>query len=282
MIELGKIQELEVKKKSESGSYLGEIGEEGQIVFLPKSQEGDCKNIKKGSMVEVFVYKDSEGRMVATTKKPLLEIGEIGFLKVISTTKIGAFLDWGLDKDILLPFREQLGSIKEGDDLIVVPYIDKTGRIAATMKIYNYLVCENPYKENQEVKGIVYDIKKDLGVLVAVDSKYHGLIHKEEVFHDFEIGQKVRAKVLRKRDDGKLDLSIGGKAYQSIDKDSKKIYELLLKNKGRLNLHDKSKPEEINRLLNMSKNSFKRAIGRLYKEGIINLYDNRIELKQKD
>lgn len=279
MIELGKTQELTVKRRGESGSYLGIEGEEGQIVFLPRSQEKEGSKPKVGKNLKVFVYKDSDGRMVATEKEPKLELGEIGLLKVVSNTKIGAFLDWGLDKDLLLPFKEQLGSVQEDDEVMVMPYIDKTGRIAATMKIYNQLQAENPYKENQKVQGIVYDIKKDLGVMVAVDSKYHGLIHKEEVFHDFQIGQKVTARVLRKRNDGKLDLSIGGKAYQSIDKDGRKIMNALEENGGKLNLHDKSKPAEIKDKLNMSKNSFKRAIGRLYKEGNIVIFEDHIEIK---
>lgn len=280
MIEIGKTQELVVKSKSDLGSYLGEEDVEGQVVFFPKSQEEEGMKIRLGDKISVFIYKNSEDRLVATTKRPKLEVGEIGQLEVASVTKIGAFLDWGLDKDILLPFKEQLGTVNEGDILMVSPYVDKTGRMAATMKIYNMLESENPYKENQKVKGIIYDINRDLGVLVAVDNKYHGLIHKEEAFDEFEIGQKVEAKVLRKRKDGKLDLSIGGKAYQSMDKDGKKIYEALLKNKGKLNLHDKSNPEEIKRVLNMSKNAFKRAIGRLYKNGDIIIKDTHIEIKK--
>lgn len=279
MIELGKIQELIVKKRGDSGLYLGVEGEEGQIVFLPNSQEKEGEKYKVGKRLEVFIYKDSDGRMVATQKRPLLEIGEIGMVKVVSKTKIGAFLDWGLDKDLFLPFREQLGNINEDDEIMIMPYIDKTERIAATMKIYNKLQSENPYKENQEVVGIVYDIKKDLGVMIAVDSKYHGLIHKEDVVHDFKIGQKVTAKVLKKRKDGKLDLNTTGKAYKAIDKNSKKILNYLKENNGVILLHDKSNPDEIKELLNMSKNSFKKAIGRLYKEGKIILKENSIELK---
>ncbi len=279
MIKLGETQELEVKKKSELGSYLGVSGEEGQVVFFPKSQED--KKVKVGDKVNVFIYKESDGRMTATTKRPLLEVGEVGMLKVASITKIGAFLDWGLDKDILLPFREQLGTVEEGDLIMVSPYVDKTERMAVTMKIYNLLSSENPYKENEKVEGVVYDIKKDLGVMIAVDGKYHGLIHSEDVTHDFEIGQKVTAKVLRKRKDGKLDLSIGGKAYQSMDKDGKKIYEKLLKNDGKLDLHDKSSPQDIKAVLNMSKNAFKRAIGRMYKNGDIVIADDHIRIAEK-
>lgn len=279
MIKIGETQELEVKKKSELGSYLGVEGEEGQVVFFPKSQED--KKVKVGDKVKVFIYKESDGRMTATTKKPLLEVGQVGMLNVVSVTKIGAFLDWGLDKDILLPFREQLGTVEEGDSIMVSPYVDKTERMAVTMKIYNLLSSENPYKENEKVEGVVYDIKKGLGVMVAVDGKYHGLIHSEDVTHDFEIGQKVTARVLRKRKDGKLDLSIGGKAYQAMDKDGKKIYEKLLKNDGKLNLHDKSSPEDIKSALNMSKNAFKRAVGRMYKNGDIVIADDHIRIADK-
>lgn len=278
MIELGKSQDLVVKRKVEMGSYLGLQDEEGEVVLLPKSQELKALNV--GDKVNVFVYKDSEDRRVATMNTPKLQVGQVGKLKVVDTTKIGAFLDWGLDKDLLLPFKEQLGRVKQEDWIMVSVYIDKSERICATMRIYDTLSCENPFKEGDKVKGIVYDVKKDFGALVAVEGKYHGLIHEKELFQELKQGEEIEAKVVKKRNDGKLDLSIRGKAYKYMDNDAQNIYELLLKSKGTLKLHDKSSPEEIKRALNMSKNSFKKAIGRLWKTGKIELFDDHIEIKR--
>lgn len=277
MIELGKKQRLKVKRVVSIGVYLGTAGVEGEAILLPKSQM--TKSLEEGDTVEVFIYKDSEDRSVATMKSPQLQVGEIGKLQVVDVTPIGAFLDWGLEKDLFMPFKEQLGKVKKEAWVMVGLYIDKSSRIAATMKIYDLLSMNAPYSENDKVKGVVYEIKPGLGALIAVDGKYHGLIHETELFDELKVGNVVETRVVKKRPDGKLDLTLRRKAYRQIDKDSKLVLDTLKKRGGELPLHDKSTPEEIKRELNMSKNSFKRAVGKLYKLRKIDIKANSIKLK---
>lgn len=278
MIELGRKQILTVKREVSIGVYLGTEGVEGEAVLLPKSQI--VKPLSVGEKVEVFIYKDSEDRMVATMKSPKLQVGEIGMLQVADVSGIGAFLDWGLEKDLFLPFKEQLGKAKKESWIMVGLYIDKSSRICATMKIYDLLSMNAPYSENDKVKGIVYEVKPGLGALIAVDGKYHGLIHESELFDELKIGKMIEARVVKKRPDGKLDLSIRKKAYRQMDKDSRTIMDELNKNKGVLYLNDKSSPEEIAEKLNMSKNSFKRAVGKLYKLRKVDIKADSIILKK--
>ncbi|OHW63227.1 hypothetical protein EUAN_00910 [Andreesenia angusta] len=278
MIELGRKQFLTVKREVSIGLYLGTEGVEGEAILLPKSQI--IKPLKPGDSVEVFVYKDSEDRMVATMKQPKLQVGEIGMLQVADVAKIGAFLDWGLEKDLFLPFKEQLGKVKKEAWIMVGLYIDKSSRICATMKIYDLLSMNSPYNENDKVKGIVYEVKPGLGALIAVDGKYHGLVHENELYEELKIGNSIEARVVKKRADGKLDLSIRKKAYRQMDKDAKMIIDELKKKGGTLHLCDKSSPEEIESTLNMSKNAFKRAVGKLYKLRKVEIKADRIELKK--
>jgi uncharacterized protein len=278
MIELGRKQILTVKREVSIGVYLGTEGVEGEAILLPKSQI--VKALKVGDKIEVFVYKDSEDRMVATMKSPKLQVGEIGMLQVADVSGIGAFLDWGLEKDLFLPFKEQLGKAKKDSWIMVGLYIDKSSRICATMKIYDLLSMNAPYVENDKVKGVVYEIKPGLGALIAVDGKYHGLIHENELFDELKVGNTIEARVVKKRSDGKLDLAIRKKAYRQMDKDSKLIMDKIKQGGGVLNLNDKSSPEEIERQLNMSKNAFKRAVGKLYKLRKVEIKADRIILKK--
>lgn len=275
MIKLGEKQILRVKRKVEIGVYLTSE-DEGEVVLLPNSQY--TKELEKDDEVEVFVYKDSEDRIIATTRKPKIKLGEIRFLKVIEETKIGAFLDWGLDKDLLLPFKEQRGSAKKGEYILVTMYIDKTERLTATMKIYNHLESENPYVKDDKVNGIVYDIRKGFGALVAVDEKYHGLIFESELFQDLKVGSEIECRVINKKKDGKLDLTLRRKAYRNIDGDSKKILETLKSLGGYMEIGDKSSPEEIKNRLKMSKNAFKKGAGKLFKERLVIIDDYSIKL----
>lgn len=275
MIKLGEKQILKVKRKVEIGVYLAS-DDEGEVVLLPNSQYS--VELDKDDEVKVFVYKDSEDRIIATTREPKIKLGEIRSLKVAEETKIGAFLEWGLDKDLLLPFKEQRGSVKKGEYVLVKMYIDKTERLTATMKIYNHLESENPYEENDRVKGVVYDVRKDFGALVAVDQKYHGLIYASELFQELKVGSEIECRVLKKKKDGKLDLSLRKKAYRHIDSDAKKILDILKSSGGYIELGDKSSPEDIKRMLNMSKNSFKKGVGKLFKERMIVIDDYSIKL----
>jgi uncharacterized protein len=277
MIELGKIQSLEVLRKTEIGLYLCEKNSNGnEAILLPNNQVPE--GIEIGDDIEVFVYRDSEDRLISTLKKPKIVLGELASLQVIEITKFGAFLDWGLEKDLFLPFKEQVGAVLEGKSYLVGLYLDKSDRLCATMKTYNNLSTESPYKENEWVWGTVLNINEELGAFVAVENKYQGLIQNKEIYGDFGVGTKIKIRIKRIKPDGKLELSMRKEAYNEIEGDAQKIIDKLKLNGGKLSLNDDSSPELIKSTLNMSKKAFKRAVGRLLKEGTIKITDDGIEM----
>lgn len=279
MIEIGRIQKLKILRITSIGAFLNTEESDRDTdddILLPKSQLDD--EIEVGDEVEVFVYRDSEDRLIATIHKPKITLGNLAYLKVVDITKVGAFLDWGLEKDLLLPFSEQTVRVRKGKEYLVSLYLDKSDRLCATMDIYKYLSDEAPYKEEARVPGVVYKIKEDVGVFVAVDYIYYGFIPEIEVYKELKVGDKIEARVVRVREDGKLDLSIREKAYLQMDDDAKFILEKLENNNGVLYLNDKSDANTIKYELKMSKNAFKRAVGRLLKEDKIKFIDNGIEL----
>lgn len=277
MIKLGKIQELEIKRFASPGAYLNEDKAEDDDILLPKKEVPEGS--KKGDKIEVMVYKDSRDRLIATTRRPKLTVGELGHLMVVSKTKIGSFLDWGLEKDLFLPFSETVGSIEVGKTYLVGLYVDKSRRLAATMRVKDMLSNDSPYKVNEKTQGTIYSLHRDIGAFVAVDDKYDGLIPKREIYGAYEVGERVEVRVTRVQEDGKLELSLRAQAYKQMDKDSETIMLKMKDNKGKLNLNDKSSPEEIYEELGMSKAGFKRAIGRLLKEGVISFTDKGIRFK---
>ncbi len=278
MMQLGKKQTLYINRIVGTGAYLCEEqgGEStgGGSVLLPKRQVP--AKAKKGDALEVFLYRDSEDRLIATTREPKLTLGETAVLEVADAAKVGAFLDWGLEKDLLLPFGEQLVPVKKGERYLVGLYIDKSSRLCATMKVYDFLRTESPYKAGDVVKGIVYDVNPNYGVFVAVDDCYNAMIPKNEMVRNFKTGERLRARVIGVREDGKLNLSLREKSYIQMDVDSAKIMDKLSENGGFLPYHDKSSPDAIRREFGMSKNEFKRAIGRLYKGRSIEITDKGI------
>lgn len=276
MYYLGKKQNLKIKRLTKFGAYLG-TEDDDKDVLLPIAQIPE--NMKVGDIIEVFVYKDSKDRPIATTNTPKVQVGQIAKLKVVSESKIGYFLDWGLEKDLFMPFSETLGKIEVFNDYLVAVYIDKSERIAATMRIKDYLSADSPFKENDKVKGTVYGVNKDIGVFVAVENKYDGLISKKNVYGIYEIGDEIEVRINKILDDGKLDLSPREMAYIQIEEDSQVILKKLKENKGFLALSDKSDPELIRKTLGMSKSGFKKAIGSLYKKGFIELSDDGIKIK---
>jgi hypothetical protein len=207
--------------------------------------------------------------MIATTREPALEIGALALLKVKQVGKIGAFLDWGLEKDLLLPYKEQTGPVQAGQECLVTLYVDKSRRLCATMKVYHYLRLDSPYHQNDRVEGIVYEISSNFGTFVAVDNCYSGLIPKTEPAGSLKVGDRVQARVAEVKEDGKLTLSLREKAYLQMNEDAEKLLALLEKEGGILPLGDKSDPELIRRKTGMSKNEFKRAAGSLYKQRLI-------------
>ncbi len=273
-LRLGEIQKLEIVKKVEFGVYLAESDREEERVLLPIKQVPAGANI--GDIMEVFLYKDSKDRMIATTKRPKLILGEVALLNVAQVGKIGAFLDWGLEKDLLLPFKQQRGRVREGDQVLVSLYVDKSERLCATMNVYESLLAGSSYQKEDRVTGRVYEISNNFGAFVAVDDKYSALIPKKELFGEVELGQVISARVIKVQEDGRLLLSIRDKAYLQIDKDAEKILSLLDSYEGSLPFTDKSAPEVITHETGMSKNEFKRAIGHLLKEKKIQIGEKSI------
>ncbi len=261
----GQKQTLVVVKKVDFGVYLAdsEMSKEDRVL-LPAKQVPE--GIKQGDQMEVFLYKDSKDRPIATVNTPKLMLGETARLRVVSVGKVGAFLDWGLEKDLFLPFREQTIKVKEGDEVIVALYLDKSERLCATMRVYPYLSTESPYQEEDEVTGMIYEISHNFGAFVAVDDKYSALIAKKELYGKLEVLQTINARVVKVKEDGKLDLAIRQKAHLQMDTDADRLLELLEENGGKLPIGDKSTPDKIRKWTGMSKNEFKRAEGRLYKE----------------
>lgn len=279
MFELGKTQRLMIIKELDFGVYLGETLDASMDdqVLLPKKQVPQDSKI--GDVIEVFLYKDSRDRIIATTNRPRLCVGEVGKLKVSQVTKIGAFLDWGLEKDVLLPYREQTAKVKEGDEVLAAIYVDKSSRLAATMKVYRYLKCGCDYKRDDIVHGTVYEIREDMGAFVAVDDRFSALIPQRELYGEIKVGDVVTARVSSVKEDGKLDLSVREKAYLQIGKDAEKLVEIIRSFDGVLPFTDKADPEVIRRELGMSKNEFKRAVGNLLKNGKIVMTPDAIRLK---
>lgn len=275
MIELGKKQELEVLREKEFGVYLGEKKDDTAAVLLPKKQVP--AGTKPGDKLEVFIYKDSEDRLIATTAMPKLQVGETSVLKVKDVSKIGAFLDMGLEKDLLLPFKEQNHKVRVGEECLVALYVDKSGRLAGTMKVYPYLKNQSPYKKDDWIEGRVYEINDTLGVFVAVEDQYYGLIPKKEVYAKCQSGEVVKARVTKVREDGKLDLSLREKAYLQMNSDVEHVMCVLDEYDGILPFNDRVSPEIIKREFNLSKNAFKRAVGHLLKEGKIEITEKNIK-----
>ena len=278
MILLGRIQTLRVVKKTDFGVYLSDQGIDADVSVIPDKKEvvdvpsillpkAQAKELTTGDTVEVFIYKDSEDRPIATTAKPLLTLGSIARLTVKEVTNIGAFLDWGLAKDLFLPFKEQTFRVQKGDSVLVTLYIDKSSRLCATAKVYNSLSADSPYHKEDQVSGTVYEIIDAFGAYVAIDDRYSALIPKKELFTTLKPGEKINARVTKVQPDGRLVLSIREKSYLQIETDCALIYDALVKAGGFLPYHDKTSPDLIKAKFGLSKNAFKRAIGHLQKEG---------------
>lgn len=275
MIRLGEKQRLGIVKKVDFGVYLApSVEKEEERVLLPAKQVPEGMDM--GSRIEVFVYRDSKDRMIATVNEPKLLMGQVARLRVAEVGKIGAFLDWGLEKDLLLPFKQQTYRVKEGDTPLVSLYIDKSNRLCATMNVYPYLELDSPYKKEDRVTGQVYETSDNFGAFVAVDDKYSGLIPKKELYGEVRPGDMVKARVTAVKADGKLDLSIREKAYIQINTDAEKVLEIIDSFDGILPFTDKALPEVIRRETGMSKSEFKRAVGNLLKNGRIEITEKAI------
>ncbi len=271
---IGRKRTLMVVKIVDFGVYLGTSEER---VLLPKKEVP--AGIELGDPIEVFLYKDSDDRLIATTQTPKITMGALAVLRVADTGRIGAFLDWGLPKDLLLPFGEQTSKVKKGDQVLAALYEDKSGRLCATMKVYNRLETKSPYQKDDEVRGIIYDTSRNFGVFVAVDNRYSALIPKQEVYGDLKVGSCITARVTKVHEDGKLDLSVRKKAFLQMDDDAALILKRIEEYGGTLPFTDKAGAEVIKKEFQLSKNAFKRAAGRLLKEKKIVIKEDCIELR---
>lgn len=304
MIRLGEWQEMVVVKTVDFGAYLAPLQEDGQDgkaaragqagrdaqggqagrpaqtaeteerILLPAKQVPEGSKI--GDTLRVFVYRDSGDRMIATVKTPLLVMGQVAELAVAQVGKVGAFLDWGLEKDLLLPYKEQKYRVREGDKVLVSLYIDKSNRLCATMNVYKNLRADSTYKKDDRVKGRVYEISDNFGAFVAVDNQYSALIPKKELYGDVRIGEDIEARVVKVLEDGRLTLGIRERTDVQMEKDGEKLLALLDSYEGVLPFTEKADPEVIRRETGMSKNEFKRAVGRLLKLGKIQIQNGVI------
>lgn len=274
MITLGEIQTLAIVKKVDFGVYLADKELPEEKILLPAKQVP--RDAVLGSSVEVFVYRDSKDRPIATTNKPMITLGQVAKLRVAQMGRNGAFLNWGLEKDLLLPFKEQIGQVKEGEEYLVALYVDKSNRLCATMHVYPYLRQDSPYGKDDKVIGTVYEISDNFGAFVAVDDIYSGLISKKEMYGDIRIGASVSARVINVKEDGKLNLSIREKAYMQIEPDAQRLMKIIDSYDGVLPFTDKASPEVIKKVTQMSKNEFKRAVGHLLKERKISIGEKTI------
>jgi len=273
-MELGQKQTLVVVKKVEFGVYLAEKeGEEDKVLLPAKQVPKDCEI---GDSLEVFLYRDSSDRLIATTNVPKITLHQVALLTVAQVGKVGAFLNWGLEKDLLLPFKQQTKKVRPGDEVLVALYIDKSNRLCATMNVYPYLRCDSPYEKEAKVSGRVYEISERFGAFVAVQDRFSALIPQKELVGNVAVCDIVEGRVVEVKEDGKLTLSIREKAYLQIETDAQRLLELFDSYEWSLPFTDKSAPEVIAHETGMSKNQFKRAIGNLLKNGYIEIGEKSI------
>ncbi len=275
MLQLGKRQELTVVKRMKFGVYLAEGKDAEERVLLPVKEVPDETEI--GDRIEVFLYLDSKDRMIATRREPYAELGGVAVMEVKEVSNIGAFLDWGLEKDLLLPFKEQSRRVVQGEKILVAVYLDKSSRFCATMNVYEYLETDSPYQKDDRVTGTIYETEGNFGVFVAVDNRYSGLIPKREAAGSYRIGDTIQVRVTAVKPDGKLDLSPNERVEVQMDKDAELVMKVIEEYEGVLPFGEKVSPEIIKREFGISKAAFKRAVGRLYKQGRIQIMENRIK-----
>ncbi len=270
MIKLGEYNKLKVKRKTDFGFFIGEEGSNSNDDVLLHKRLLNKHSLEIGDEVEVFIYRDSEDRLSATLEYPKAKLGDIAYLKVVAHTKIGSFIDVGLPKDILVPFKQQTFEMTKGERYLFYIYLDKTGRLAATTDIFPYLSTEHEYKIGDTVNGIVYGFQTNNSAMVCVENKYDAVILNNEYFTELKIGDKLEnLRVIKIYEDGKLGLSPRGERAEELDILEKAIMSYLEGNDGFMRFNDKSSPEEIKTVFNSSKKNFKRALGVLMKKNLI-------------
>lgn len=274
VLRIGRINKLTISRITASGAFLA-TGEADILLpgkFMPEGAE-------PGAEIEVFICRDSEDRLVATTRKPLAMVGEFALLRVKDNTRVGAFLDWGLDKDLLLPFGEQPTPVKKGERVLVHVYLDNSGRIAASARLEKFLrPSDGSLSEGDEVELIPYSFS-ELGAKVIIDNTYGGLLFRNELYAKPSRGERLRGYVKKIRDDGKIDVTLRKGGVQEAVADRESILAALKARDGFLPLTDKSPPEAVAEMLRLSKKSFKKGVGGLYREGLIDITPEGIRLR---
>lgn len=276
MLEIGRFNKLAVKKISPTGATLA--SEAGDILlphtYIPAG-------LRQGDTVNVFVYRDSNDRLIATTRTPKAQVGEFAVLEVKDTGPVGAFLDWGLEKDLLVPFGEQPAPMKKGERHLVGVYLDNSGRVAASAKIGKFLETDDiPLHAGEEVDLMIYAFT-DLGAKVIINGRYSGLLFKNEIYGKPAPGARFKGYVGKIRADKKIDVTLRREGSVGMDKSRERIMKTLAATGGFLPLGDKSPPDLIGEVLKMSKKSFKKAVGSLYKDGFIELTETGIKLRNR-
>lgn len=276
-LRLGQYNRLEVIKELDFGLYLD--GYDGEEILIPRVYVPEGTQI--GDFLEVFIYRDSEDRLIATTLKPYATVGEFAYLKVKDVSKLGVFLDWGLMKDLLVPFGEQTHKMGLGRSYLVYIYVDEESeRIVASAKLDKFLENDtSKFTEGQEVSLIPYEYT-DLGIKALIDKRTIGVIYKSEVFQEVTLGEITKGFVKKIRTDTKIDLALVKQGYDRIDNVKSQIYDLLVSEEGFLPYTDKTDSEIIYRDLQMSKKDFKKAIGGLYRDGKVKLQNNGIYINK--
>lgn len=260
------------------GAFL--LDEEGNDVLLPNKYVEEA--FKEGDQLEVFVYKDSEDRIVATTRVPLIQLNTFAYLKVLEVTHHGAFLDWGLEKDLLVPFREQPKDMEEGKRYLVYLYLDHaTQRLAATARITNYLESAvDQLQKNDRVELLICETT-DLGVKVIVNDRFRGLVFASDIHTKLRVGDRTSGYVKLVREDGKIDVTLLPEGYDKVEPLTRKFLQILMENDGFLPITDKSEPADVQRYTGWSKKTFKQVVGNLYKQRLIALSENGITLVEE-
>ncbi|WP_046744842.1 CvfB family protein [Kordia zhangzhouensis] len=276
MIHLGQLNILEILRETPPGLFLGD--EEGNEILLPNKYVP--KSFEIGEKLTVFAYLDSHERPVTTTLKPYTKVNEFALLRVTAVSDYGAFLDWGLEKDLFVPFKEQAREMQEGKWYVVYCYLDaETNRLVASSKTNKFLSNEELTVEKFDEVELMVSRFTELGVEMIVNQKHKGLVYNDEIFRELKLGEKLKGIVKKIREDHKIDLSLQQIGYKNIEPSAQKVLDALQRNGGHLPLHDKSDPEDVKRHLQMSKKSFKKAIGSLYKNKQIIINSDGIELK---
>jgi uncharacterized protein len=277
MLKIGDYNELRVDREVSIGIFL-----ESEDVDILMPQKYVPAGTKVDDIIRCFIYKDSEDRLIATTLKPFGKVGDFACLQVKDVNNAGAFMDWGLEKDLLVPHSEQHKRMEPGNKYVVKIILDeKSDRVIGVSRISPFIERDlSDLSEGEKVNLLIYEFT-DLGVMAIINDKYRGMLYRNEVFKDLEVGSKVQGYIKKKRDDGKIDLTLQEQGYGEVSSASQIIENKLKENKGILNFSDSSSPEEIKSFFQMSKKVFKKALGGLYREGKIEIKDNHIRLISK-